>query len=196
MISIRDAIAPDVGAIETVRRASWQAAYRGLIEPVYLDRATAGGSDPARLPAWRRTLVAVRDDAPAVVGYASFGPERVVQLYTAGPPGSIPRFTEAGRAGQVGEVYAIYLDPAYWSTGTGRALMEAAIAGLTAAGYARAVLWVLEANARARRFYALAGWQPDGTDNPLPSLGGVIETRYTRLLALLLARRGQAGAQR
>jgi len=183
VISIREATDPDVRAIEAVRRASWRAAYRGLIEPVYLDRATAGGPEPPRLPSWRRTLVAVGEDGSAVAGYVSFGPERIVHLYTAGAQGSLPRFTEAGAAGEAGEVYAIYLDPGYWSTGAGRALMDAAVARLTAAGYARAVLWVLEGNARARRFYELAGWKPDGTDNPLPSLGGVIETRYTRSLA-------------
>lgn len=186
MISIRDASAPDTASIEAVRRASWRAAYAGLIGQAYLDRATSPSSGPAQLPSWRRTLVAVEHSGPAVVGYASFGPERAVHSYVvapAAPPGNPPRFTDAGRAGQVGELYAIYVDPASWSTGAGRALMGAAVAGLTAAGYERAVLWVLEENARARRFYEIAGWKPDGTSNPLSSLGGVIETRYARPLA-------------
>ena len=188
MISIRDAAAPDVGAIEEVRRASWRAAYAGLIGQVYLDRATSGSPAPPRLSSWRRTLVAVDDAGPAVVGYTSFGPERAIHPYVVGPPspGSRPpRFTDAGSAGQAGEMYAIYLDPGYWSAGTGRALMDAAVAGLTAAGYQKAVLWVLEGNARARRFYEIAGWKPDGAGNRLESLGGVMETRYTRPLALV-----------
>jgi GNAT superfamily N-acetyltransferase len=199
VISIRDATAPDIAAIEAVRRASWRAAYAGLIAQAFLDRATSGSSAPPQLPSWRRTLVAVPDDGPAVVGYASFGPERAVHSYVvpaAVATGNLPRFTDAGSAGQVGELYALYLDPAYWSTGTGRVLMDTAVSRLTAAGYEKAVLWVLGANARARRFYEIAGWKPDGTDSPLPSLGGVIETRYTRPLALRLTRSGQAGAQR
>jgi hypothetical protein len=60
--------------------------------------------------------------------------------------------------------------------------MSGAVATLTDAGYERAVLWVLEANARARQFYEKAGWAPDGASNVLDGLGGVVEVRYTRPL--------------
>jgi RimJ/RimL family protein N-acetyltransferase len=80
-------------------------------------------------------------------------------------------------------VYAIYLAPAAWSTGAGRALMDTALAGLRAGGYRRVVLWVLTGNARARRFYAKAGFAPDGATNILTGLGGVEELRYARPLA-------------
>lgn len=197
MISIRDAVARDHAAIEAVRRASWRAAYTGLIGQAYLDRATSGTCEPPKLAPWRRTLVAVPDGGPAVVGYASFGPERAVHALTlapAGPTGNLPRFTDAGSAGQAGELYAIYVDPAHWSTGTGRSLMDAAVTELTVAGYEKAVLWVLDTNARARRFYEIAGWKPDGTDNRLPSLGGVTETRYARPL-VFPALRGHPGGE-
>jgi GNAT superfamily N-acetyltransferase len=81
-----------------------------------------------------------------------------------------------------GEVYALYLIPERWSTGCGRALMGAALDGLRAAAYQRVVLWVLAANARARRFYAQAGFAPDGAGNTLAGLGGVEELRYAREL--------------
>ena len=58
-------------------------------------------------------------------------------------------------------MYAIYVDPAAWSTGAGRALMEHAEAELIAS-YDEATLWVLDDNPRARRFYELAGWETDG----------------------------------
>jgi ribosomal protein S18 acetylase RimI-like enzyme len=191
VISIRDAAAPDLGAIDAVRRVSWRAAYAGLIGQAYLDRATSPAAGLPPSAPWRRTLVAVTGDVPAVVGYASFGPERVVQAVTLTPADArrgLPRFTDAGAAGRTGELYAIYVDPQWWSTGAGRSLMDAAVTRLTAAGYERAVLWVLEGNARARRFYEIAGWKADGADNQLLSLGGVIETRYTRPLALRRAR--------
>jgi GNAT superfamily N-acetyltransferase len=128
-----------------------------------------------------------------VVGYASFGPERsVLTSLPISPPASAPaatgrvpaapRLTEAGLAGQVGEVYALYVTPDWWSTGTGRSLMSRAVAALSDAGYERAVLWVLEANARARRFYDRAGWILDGASNVLDGLGGVVEVRYIRPL--------------
>lgn len=211
MISIREGTARDRPAIEAVRRASWRAAYTGLIAPEHIERATSGPSGISHPAPWRRTLVAVRDGMPdtigpssgmhrgvrgvvppgdeglaAVVGYAAFGPERTVTAPEPGSPsaaaGDVPPLTEAGLAGEVGELYAIYTDPAWWSTGTGRSLMAASVRGLQEAGYQRAVLWVLAANARARRFYEIAGWAPDGADNVLAGLGGVLEVRYARSL--------------
>ena len=48
-------------------------------------------------------------------------------------------------------------------TGVGAALMRQALADMRARGYRAALLWVLDANDRARRFYERFGWQPDGT---------------------------------
>jgi RimJ/RimL family protein N-acetyltransferase len=70
--------------------------------------------------------------------------------------------------------------PAHWSTGAGRALTDAALDGLRVAGYRRVVLWTLTENARARRFYAKAGFAPDGATNVLAGLGNVEELRYAR----------------
>ena len=48
-------------------------------------------------------------------------------------------------------------------TGAGRPMMmSSAVTELARAGYAAAILWVLDANDRARRFYAPAGWKEDG----------------------------------
>jgi ribosomal protein S18 acetylase RimI-like enzyme len=38
-----------------------------------------------------------------------------------------------------------------------------AVGDLRSRGFRTATLWVLESNDRARRFYELAGWKPDGT---------------------------------
>jgi GNAT superfamily N-acetyltransferase len=193
VISIRELTAADGPAIAEVRRASWQAAYAGIIRQSLLDQATARPTWQVQPARWRHTLVAVPDGMPGLVGYASFGPERSIQAFptitprasvpaAAGRPPAAPGLTEAGLAGQVGEVYALYVAPDWWSTGTGRSLMSRAVAALTDAGYERAVLWVLEANARARRFYERAGWAGDGASNVLDGLGGVVEVRYTRPL--------------
>jgi GNAT superfamily N-acetyltransferase len=77
----------------------------------------------------------------------------------------------------VRELYAIHVDPAYLGTGVGRALMADALPRLGD----RAVLWVLEQNARARRFYERGGWEFDGTTREEP-MGGVPtrQLRYAR----------------
>ncbi|MBO0708678.1 MAG: GNAT family N-acetyltransferase, partial [Candidatus Dormibacteraeota bacterium] len=64
--------------------------------------------------------------------------------------------------GQTGELGAIYLLKEHWGTGVGRSLMRAAMTSLRQSGYREATLWVLEGNARARRFYESGGWRPDG----------------------------------
>ena len=44
----------------------------------------------------------------------------------------------------------------------GAPMMSSAVTELARAAYAAAILWVPDANDRARRFYALAGWTEDG----------------------------------
>jgi GNAT superfamily N-acetyltransferase len=169
-------------------RDSWFAAYDGIIAPALIDRATApdGGArirQSFRTRPWQRMIAAVaREAAPpgdpaGIVGYASFGPERDVLDMPWPHP-----LTPAGSGGEVAELYALYVHPAWWSTGTGRALMDHVLAKVCAAGYAYITLWVLEANARARRFYQRAGFAPDGARHVLDDLGGVTEIRYRRAL--------------
>ncbi len=93
-----------------------------------------------------------------------------------------PPPTAAGRRGEVAELYALYVHPAWWSTGTGRTLMDRVLARTARAGHSCITLWVLQDNARARRFYERAGFAADGTSNILDRLGGVTEIRYRRPL--------------
>lgn len=58
-------------------------------------------------------------------------------------------------------------------------MLAAADAHFRAAGLDEATLWVFEANAAARRFYARLGWQPDGTVRVEPQYGEV-ELRLVR----------------
>ncbi len=187
MVVIRSASTADAAQIAAVMRDSWFAGYGGILEPAMIDRATApdGGArvrQSFRIRPWQHMIAAVaRGPAPAgatrIVGYASFGPERDV----LDMPWPYP-LTPAGSKREVAELYALYVHPAWWSTGTGRALMDQVLAKVRAAGYATITLWVLEANARARRFYAHAGFAPDGTRHVLDDLGGVTEIRYRRAL--------------
>jgi ribosomal protein S18 acetylase RimI-like enzyme len=140
----------------------------------YLD-----GLDPAvRAEAWRRVMaetepsrggiLAAVADGGGITGLASFGPSR--------DHDTDPRRT--------GEVFAIYVDPDAWGTGTGRELMAGAVAELARLGYADAVLWVLDTNDRARRFYARAGWAEDGASKADGSRGfDITEVRYRTTLS-------------
>ena len=195
MVVIRVGSAAHAAQIAAVQRETWFAAYEGVIAPEVIDRVTVP-DDGARIRQsfrtrpWQRLLVAVDADAgdsgslapgaPAaggIVGYAAFGPETDV----LNAPWPYP-LTADGEGGRVAELYALYVRPAWWSTGTGRALMEKVLARSAAAGYRFITLWVLRDNQRARRFYERAGFAPDGATNVLTGLGGVSEVRYRRAL--------------
>ena len=211
MVVIRAVSTADAPQIAAVMRDSWFAAYGGIIADQIIDRVTAP-DDGARVRQsfgtrpWQRMIAAVAPyprpaaaaaeaaeaaAAPGIVGYASFGPE----LNVLGMSWPYPR-TAAGAEGRVAELYALYVRPAWWSTGTGRALMDHVLARVSAAGYRCITLWVLEDNARARRFYQRAGFTPDGASHGLPDLGGVTEIRYRRALRAGLGSHPAAGGAR
>jgi len=183
VVVIRAGSAADAARVAAVQREGWFAAYEGIIPGEIIDRVTAP-DDGARVRQsfrtrpWQRMIVAIADGADAdIVGYASFGPETDA-LSTPWPH----PLSADGEDGRVAELYALYVRPAWWSTGTGRALMERVLARSAGAGYSSIALWVLRDNRRARRFYDRAGFAPDGTTNVLTRLGNVIELRYRRPL--------------
>lgn len=170
MVHLRRARKTDAVPIATVHVQTWRDAYRGLLPDTFL----AALSIDARQRFWTNELeVLAPDRCPwlaeaggAVVGFASAGPSRD---------------GDAGAA--TGEVYAIYVLPECWERGLGRNLLRHVERDLLGHGYDRATLWVLEGNARARRFYEAAGWQTDGASR-IERLGSteLHEVRYTREL--------------
>ncbi|MEV4618888.1 GNAT family N-acetyltransferase [Asanoa sp. NPDC049573] len=162
-LSLRPAHADDIEAIGRLHYDSRIAAYREFVPMAGL-RALS----PELLTAWwrerfgyeadtHRLTVAVDDDTP--VGFSYVGPEE--------------EFTP-----ETGQLYAIHLDPAAQGRGIGRALMRDALAAMREAGWRQAVLWVLEGNAHARRFYERGGWLPDGRERE--ELMGAAPTRQLR----------------
>jgi ribosomal protein S18 acetylase RimI-like enzyme len=149
---VREATTDDASAIARVHTRSWQDAYahvfpaerlRGLDDLEARRTETWRGwlSEP---DARRHTLVAVAGNE--VVGFVHGAPARDDDL----------------DSDRVGELFAIYVMPDSWGAGAGRALMTAHLERLRASGFCEAVLWVLEDNPRARRFYEAAGWSTDG----------------------------------
>src|SRR5262245_36235858 len=147
---IREAVPADARSIAEIHVRAWQAAYRGQLTDEYLD----GLSVEDRLEQHRHSLEAppaqwrtwVAEEADATIGFSVTGPSQ-----------------DADATERTGEVYAIYLEPDRVGTGSGRALFEHAVEDLRERGFDAATLWVLESNARARRFYEVAGWRHDGT---------------------------------
>ena len=164
-VAVRRATAADAPAMGRAHVRAWRAAYRGHMPDDYLDGLRAED----RASHWEATLrrddlrgtILVVERAGEVVGFAAVGPS--------------PDPREAG------ELFAINLDPDHWGTGAGRALLTAAQAELARLGFAETVLWVLTGNARARRFYGIAGWEADGSERTTEIFGVTVpEVRYRR----------------
>jgi GNAT superfamily N-acetyltransferase len=143
--NIRRATVGDAAAIAAVDVASWRAAYHNLMPDAYLDALSVDEKTASWARSLRReaaskkqTFVAERDGD--VIGYATVGPD--------------------GESGS-GLLYLMSVTPEHWRGGAGHALMLASRDALKRDGYRMAVLWVLERNERARRFYEADGWTAD-----------------------------------
>lgn len=161
---LRPALPADAASIATVHIHSWQAAYRGQLPDRFLDEL--GQELSQRTQFWRthisaappQTEVWIAGDAASVFGFVALGPARHEGDNT------------------LGEIYAIYVHPRHWSQGAGRDLFKHGENRLSSMGYIEALLWVLESNSRARRFYESAGWSVDGLSKT-ETLPGDIELR-------------------
>ncbi len=121
--------------------AVWQEAYAGLVDAERLAAATADlDAQVDRWRSWttegRPILVAVDDDV--VVGFAVAGPS-----------------TSDGVDADF-ELFVLNVRQEHRGTGLAQQLHDRAV------GNRAAFLWVLEANPRARAFYARNGYRPDG----------------------------------
>jgi GNAT superfamily N-acetyltransferase len=156
----------DLVAVGAVHQRSRAAAYAHVLSAERL-----AGLSPEALGAWwserwkwerdtHRLTVAQHNGE--VVGFTYVGPSET--------PGAV-------------ELYAIHVDPDLVGTGLGRRLMIDALERLAGLGGDRAVLWVLEANDRARRFYDRGGWTPDGATRTEPVNGRPVpQLRYSHPL--------------
>jgi GNAT superfamily N-acetyltransferase len=156
---IRPATPEDAEAVARVHVETWRAAYAHALSAEGL----ASLSVTQRAEIHRRSPPVVAEVDGEIVGFVSVG------------PGSDPDTD--------GELYAIYVLPDRWGGGVGRALMQAGEDRLRELGHQHAILWVLEDNPRARRFYEAGGWTPDGKRRPIEIFGQPVpEIRYEKSL--------------
>jgi ribosomal protein S18 acetylase RimI-like enzyme len=163
-MEVRRARLEDARAIAGVHAQTWREAY----EHVFGAGRLAGVSLEARLGQWERILTSGQSDVfvaadEGIVGFVSTGDSR--------------------DADADAELYAIYVLPRAWGSGAGAELMRAGLAAMRAGTSGDAILWVLEDNPRARRFYEREGWELDGERKEDEYLGlRVAEVRYRIVL--------------
>lgn len=149
-VRLRVATPDDVGAGAELHRRCWAETYRGIADPAALEPRLA---DRDRwVAAWRRQLAegpayTVAEVGGALVGFALVGRSRMVEAPTPT------------------ELHALYVRRSHHGTGLGARLLDAVLRPEPC------MVWVTEANARARAFYARHGFEPDGTRQLYDGLG-------------------------
>lgn len=141
-ISVRPAVPEDAPVIASLHVGSWRSSYRGIVSDETLD----GLSIEKRVEKWLEwfenpplgSCLLVAEGEIGMMGFVSAGPARP-------------------EAGDVGEVYAIYLAQAAQRQGAGRALMRQAAHHLIDQGFRSMQLWVFKDNTPARKFYEALG---------------------------------------
>lgn len=157
-MTVRLAEVADAPAVASVHVKTWQVVYRGHMPDDLLDNLSV----EARTSMWERLIpsggVWVASDGDLVVGFVSAGPSREPDAAS--------------------ELYAIYLLPSHWGSGLAEPLATAALSGMT-----DVILWVLDDNPRARRFYERLGFVADGMKREETFGSAVVkEVRYRRTL--------------
>lgn len=191
-VLLRPAVAEDLMGVGALHHSSRLAAYRHFIPVAELTAATPGMLGQwwaERWPYEREThLMTVAERAGQLVGFTYVGPYQhpdedndpssdpsdaagatnatnatdAAGTTDATDAGTVPDQATPALYEELGELYAIHLDPAEQGQGVGRLLMTDALATLRRRGWRQAGLWVYEQNAHARRFYERGGWRLDG----------------------------------
>ena len=155
VVSVRPADEDDLEAIAELFLAVWRTSYRDVLPPQLVDGMDAAGS--RRL--WRRSL---SPGAERTVRVAVDANGRIVGVVTWGRD---PDDSDSGH------VYSLYVHPEAQGHSIGARLLAEAVASFETEGLRRATLWVFEANAAARGFYARSGWGPTHDRRVEPEFG-------------------------
>ena len=165
-MELRLATAEDAPVIARVHLDSWRATYRGIVSASF-----------ARTRTYRRTTARWREFLATTASetYLVQSGDKTAGIVTLGGA----RDTDVD-AGHTGEIWGLYLSPTHWRKGIGRQVIAEAERMLKSQGYQVVVLWVLEANDRARRFYEAMGFAADGASKDVDMGGPIKAVRYRK----------------
>ena len=164
-IRIRAANPSDAGPIARVHVDTWRTTYTAIVPAEYL----VGLSYRDRESKWDEILATdqptssnfvAETEGGDVVGFAGGGPER------------------EGDKHYLGELYAIYLLEGYQRKGVGRRLVSTVAQRLLVDGFSSMLVWVLQDNHPACRFYESLGGQRVGWKTLTIAGTDLIEVSY------------------
>jgi ribosomal protein S18 acetylase RimI-like enzyme len=165
-MTIRPANPADVQAIASLHVATWRAAYRGQIPDAVLDALSV----ERRAEYWRKRVtsekwpVVVAAEGDSVIGFCDL----------------IPSDDKDADSRTVAQIVGMYVSPAHWRKGAGRALCESAQAQARSRGIKTVTLWVLASNTDARHFYERIGFSLDGAEQMDSRMANGVELHLVR----------------
>lgn len=128
--------------ISNIYESSWKYAYKDIIPQEYLDSIPTGRWADSMGKAGMNNLILIEKEK--MIGTASFCRSRW-EKYS-----------------DYGEIVSIYFLPDYIGKGYGRLLLNKCMEELKQYGFSKVLLWVLEDNHRARKFYEKNGFVYSG----------------------------------
>ena len=163
-VIIRKAIPGDEQVLAYIQTESWKAAFSGILSPEELERCTnLQKAEQMYHSVLRREgcnmAIELVDDLPHCI--AAWGTNRCDLDDT------------------VGELICIHSLQNNWAKGYGSAMMNYVLDQLQQANYESVILWVFEANTRARKFYEKHGFE---LTSQTKAYNGITEVMYRKKL--------------
>ena len=162
-ITIRPAKPEDAYERAVCHVSSWRSAYKNIVPDEILDNLSV----EEIAEKLKRYLKEYKD----VLYYCAIYDSRIIGHFNF----CKSRDEDKPNAGEIVGFYSI---EEVWGKGVGKQMMDFAINTLKNIGYNEIILWVLEDNARARRFYEKCGFVFDGTKKEITIGKPLIEVRY------------------
>ncbi|MCM1505844.1 MAG: GNAT family N-acetyltransferase [Ruminococcus flavefaciens] len=119
-------------------KKSWKSGYKGILPQDYLESIPVGRWAESVNRNGMHNLVAIENGH--IIGTCGFCRSRW-EKYS-----------------DYGEIVSVYFLPEYTGKGLGKCLLDRAVEELEKMGYKSIILWVLEENFKARRFYEKNGF--------------------------------------
>ena len=163
-VYIRKAVSGDEQVLAYIQTQSWKAAFADILSPAELERCT----NPEKAEQMYHSVLR-REDCNMAIEFVVDQPHCIAAWGK--------NRCDLGDA--VGELICIHSLRNHWGEGYGSAMMEYVLARFKQEGYKSVILWVFEANTRARKFYEKHGFEP--TDQK-KAANGIWEVMYQRSL--------------
>lgn len=177
--AVRPAVTADVDEIVRIQARTWATAYAELVPPAAIDQlrsTTARAAWAAAVDTGNNHHLLVATEDKWTVGFCAA---------TAATPPETAAPTSAPTLGPQAwaEITTLLVEPRWGRRGHGGRLLATAAQALRRTGARYGLAWVPETDMASRRFYARAGWEPDGTVRVLDT--GDRQLREVRLTGSL-----------